>query len=77
MRERHHRLNSKHPRTCTCSSCQARRIQAAAPKLKKKRKPKSQRGKAGNKKVVDSAIADAMDILGFAAETDSDQENEK
>jgi len=45
--------------------------------LKKKRKPKSQRGKAGNKKEVDSVIADAMDILGFAAETDSDQENEK
>ena len=76
MRERHHRSNSKHPRACTCSSCQARRIQAAPPKLKKKRKPKSQRGKAGDKKVVDSAIADAMDILGFATETDSDQEND-
>ena len=77
MRERHHRSNSKHPRTCTCSSCQARRIQAAAPKLKKKRKPKSQRGKAGNKKVVDSAIADAMDILGFVSEVDGDTESTK
>ena len=76
MRERHHRSNSKHPRACTCSSCQARRIQAATPKLKKKRKPKSQRGKAGDKKVVDSAIADAMDILGFVTETDSDQGND-
>ena len=76
MRERHHRSNSKHPRACTCSSCQARRIQAARPRLKKKRKPKSQRGKAGHKNLVDSAIADAMDILGFVADTDSDQQND-
>tara|TARA_B100001013_G_scaffold286150_1_gene185971 strand:- start:74 stop:211 length:138 start_codon:yes stop_codon:yes gene_type:complete len=45
--------------------------------LKKKRKPKSQRGKAGNKKVFGSAIADAMDILGFVSEVDGDTESKK
>ena len=45
--------------------------------MKKKRKPKSQRGKAGNKKVFDSAIADAMDILGFVSEVDGDTESKK
>ena len=77
MRERHHRSNRKHPRLCTCTSCQSRRIQFSAPKLKKQRKPKSQRGKAGNKKVFDSAIGDAMDILGFVAEADGDTESKK
>ena len=77
MRERHHRSNRKHPRLCTCTSCQSRRIQVSAPKLKKKRKPKSQRGKAGNKKVFGSAIADAMDILGFVSEVDGDTESKK
>ena len=77
MRERHHRSNRKHPRACTCTSCQSRRIQVSAHKLKKKRKPKSQRGKAGNKKVFDSAIGDAVDILGFVAEADGDTESKK
>ena len=77
MRERHHRSNRKHPRLCTCTSCQSRRIQVSALKLKKKRKPKSQRGKADNKKVFDSAIADAMDILGFVSEVDGDTESTK
>ena len=77
MRERHHRSNRKHPRLCTCTSCQSRRIQVSALKLKKKRKPKSQRGKADNKKVFDSAIADAMDILGFVSEVDGDTESKK
>ena len=77
MRERHHRSNRKHPRLCTCTSCQSHRIQVSALKLKKKRKPKSQRGKADNKKVFGSAIADAMDILGFVSELDDDKESKK
>ena len=77
MRERHHRSNRKHPRLCTCTSCQSRRMQISAPKLKKKRKPKSQRGKSGDKKVFDSAIADAMDILDFVPEVDADTESTK
>ena len=66
MRERHHRTNSKHPRTCTCTTCQAKRIEVAAPKAKKKRKPKSQRGKGSKKQVAESAISDVMDMLGLS-----------
>jgi hypothetical protein len=72
MRERHHRTDSKHPKTCTCTTCQARRIEAARPKVKKKRKPKSQRGKGSKKQVADAALNDVMDLLGLA-----DNENDK
>jgi hypothetical protein len=65
MKERHHRSDSEHPKTCTCTTCQARRIEAARPKVKKKRKPKSQRGKGSKKQVADSAVKDVMDMLGF------------
>ena len=54
MRERHHRTDSKHPKTCTCTTCQAHRIETARPKVKKKRKPKSQRGKDSKKQVAES-----------------------
>ena len=73
MRERHHRTDSKHPKTCTCTTCQARRLEAARPKVKKKRKPKSQRGKGSKKQVADAALKDVMDMLGLA---DNDK-NEK
>jgi len=33
--------------------------------VKKKRKPKSQRGKGSKKKISDSAINDVMDMLGL------------
>jgi len=66
MKERHHRSDTKHPKTCTCTTCQARRIEAARPKVKKKRKPKSQRGKGSKKQVTDSALSDVMDMLGFS-----------
>jgi hypothetical protein len=66
MRERHHRTDRKHPPSCTCAACQARRISAATPKLKKKRKPKSQRGKTSKKQVAESAISDVMDMLGLS-----------
>jgi hypothetical protein len=63
MRERHHRTDSKHPKTCTCTTCQARRIEAARPKVKKKRKPKSQRGKGSKKQVTEAAIDDVLGML--------------
>jgi hypothetical protein len=66
MKERHHRSDNKHPKTCTCTTCQARRIEAARPKVKKKRKLKSQRGKGSKKQVADSAIVDVMDMLGLS-----------
>jgi hypothetical protein len=65
MKERHHRTDRKHPKTCTCTSCQARRLAANQPKKKKKRKPKSQRGKASKKDVAHAAMADALDFLGL------------
>ena len=66
MKERHHRTESKHPKTCTCTTCQALRLEAARPKVKKKRKPKSQRGKGSNKQVSESAINDVMNMLGIS-----------
>ena len=66
MRERHHRSDAKHPPTCTCASCQAKRLAAAKPKAKKKRKPKSQRGKGSKKQVAESAISDVVDMLGLS-----------
>jgi hypothetical protein len=66
MKERHHRTDSKHPKTCTCTTCQVRRLEAARPKVKKRRKPKSERGKGSKKQVSDSAINDVMDMLGLA-----------
>jgi hypothetical protein len=66
MRERHHRTESKHPKTCTCTSCQARRIEAARPKVKKKRKPKSQRGKGSKKQVAEAATDDVIGMLGLS-----------
>lgn len=74
MRERHHRTDSKHPKTCTCSTCQAQRIETARPKVKKKRKPKSQRGKDSKKQVAESAIVDVMGTLGL---TDEDTNEDK
>ncbi|MCH8230961.1 MAG: hypothetical protein IIA53_11570 [Chloroflexi bacterium] len=68
MRERHHRTESKHPRTCTCTTCQAKRIGAAATKTKKKRKPKSQRGRSSKEQVAESAISDVMDMLGLSGD---------
>ena len=64
MKERHHRTDSKHPKTCTCTTCQSHRIEVAHPK--KKRKPKSQRGKGSKKQVSESAINDVKDMLGFS-----------
>ncbi len=43
MRERHNWTGKKHPATCTCAECTARRN--APPPVKKKNKPKSLRGK--------------------------------
>jgi hypothetical protein len=65
MKERHHRTDSKHPRTCTCIKCQARRLEAAHPKVKKKSKPKSQRGKGSKKQITESAISEVMGMLGL------------
>ena len=65
MKERHHRTDRQHTKTCTCTTCHARRIEAARPKVKKKRKPKSQRGKPSKKQVADSAIADVMHMLNL------------
>lgn len=70
MKERHHRTDEKHPKTCTCTTCQARRMEAARPKVKKKRKPKSQRGKGSKKQVTDAALNDVMDMLGMSGEKD-------
>jgi hypothetical protein len=71
MKERHHRSDSKHPKTCTCTTCQTRRVEAAKPKVKKKRKPKSQRGKGSKKQATDSALSDVMDMLGFSGKDES------
>ncbi|MCX8277861.1 MAG: hypothetical protein OTJ43_06285 [Dehalococcoidia bacterium] len=65
MKERHYRSDTNHPKTCTCTTCQARRIEAARTKVKKKRKPKSQRGKGSKIQVTDSALSDVMEMLGF------------
>lgn len=70
MRERHNWATGKHPKTCTCATCQQRRVEAATPRPKKKRKPKSQRGKGGKKSGQSdssSALAEALDIFGFSA----------
>ncbi len=79
MRERHNWATGKHPKTCTCATCQQRRAEAAAPRPpKKKRKPKSQRGKKatdGEKIESPSALDEAMDIFGFSA-TDHDIDDE-
>ena len=65
MRERHYRSENRHPPNCTCRACQVKRVAAAAPKAKKKRKPKSQRGKGSKKRVADAAISDVMEMLGL------------
>jgi hypothetical protein len=65
MKERHHRSDTNHPKTCTCTTCQARRNEAARIKVKKKRKPKSQRGKGSKMQVTDSALSDVIEMLGF------------
>lgn len=41
--------------------------------MKKKRKPKSQRGKGSKKQVADAALKDVMDMLGL----DDSDKNEK
>ena len=66
MRERHHRSENKHPPTCTCTACQAKRTVSAALKVKKKRKPKSQRGKESKKQATESAISDVIEMLGLS-----------
>jgi len=45
-------------------------MEAARPKVKKKRKPKSQRGKGSKKQVTDAALNDVMDMLGMSGEKD-------
>ncbi len=75
MRERHNWATGKHPKICTCATCQQRRAEAAMPRPKKKRKPKSQRGKKKkNQQAQESAIAETMDIFGFSS---VDEEPEK
>ncbi len=66
MRERHHRSESRHPPNCTCTACQAKRIEALTPKTKKKRKPKSQRGKGSKKQAAKSAIFEVNEMLGLS-----------
>ena len=63
MRERHNWASGKHPSTCTCGVCQRRRVEAMQPRAKKKRKPKSQRGKP--KLETDSVLDEAMELLGL------------
>ena len=63
MRERHNYSTGKHPPTCTCAVCQQRRAEAALPRAKKKRKPKSQRGKPKEKPESSSALDEAMKLL--------------
>jgi hypothetical protein len=65
MRERHNWAEGKHPNTCTCAACQQRRAEAALPRPKKQKKPKSMRGK--KKPDASSALAEALDIFGFSA----------
>ena len=51
----------------TATQDQAReRIEAARTTVKKKRKPKSQRGKGSKKQIADSAVGDVMDMLGLS-----------
>jgi hypothetical protein len=71
MRERHNWAEGKHPKTCTCAACQQRRAEASMPRTKKKRKPKSMRGK--KKLDASSALAEALDIFGFPAPGNSDE----
>ena len=86
LRERHNWSTGKHPKTCTCATCQQRRADALIVKPKKKRKPKSQRGKGRKKNSqTDSsdALAEAMDIFGFSvpeqdqADSETQPENDK
>ena len=66
MRERHHRSERKHPPACTCTVCQAKRVAVATPKTKKRRKPKSQRGKGSKKQAADAAVTEVMEMLGLS-----------
>ncbi|MDA0232707.1 MAG: hypothetical protein O3B04_08735 [Chloroflexi bacterium] len=70
MKERHNWATGKHPKTCTCTVCTQRRAEAGLPREKKKRKPKSERGKAQKTKPGDTAgaLAEAMDILNRPTE---------
>ncbi len=76
MRERHNRATGKHPKTCSCVTCQQRRAEAATHRPKKKRKPKSQRGK-GRKAADSDLMAEAMDILGLGGETRPEDDDSK
>lgn len=68
MRERHNWSGTKHPPACTCAECTARRN--APPQVRKKNKPKSQRGKPKK-----SAIEEALDIFS-AFEQNPPQSND-
>jgi hypothetical protein len=63
MRERYNYSTGKHPPTCTCAACQQSRAEAALPKVKKKQKPKSQRGKPKEKLESSSVLDEAMKLL--------------
>ncbi|MEX0762141.1 MAG: hypothetical protein WD208_05715 [Dehalococcoidia bacterium] len=75
MRERHNWGREKHPRTCTCLDCaemRARERQQFG--QKKKRKPKSMRGK-GSAKARENVLDQAMDILRDSAKRDPQSED--
>lgn len=74
MRERHNWATGKHPKTCTCATCQQRRAEALMPRVKKKRKPKSQRGKGKKTGDSSSALDEALGIFGFSAPDTPEQE---
>ncbi len=67
MRERHNWAGKSHPSTCTCADCVARRN--VPPQVRKKNKPKSQRGKPK----IDP-LNDALDL--FKSFEDSARESE-
>ena len=79
MRERHFQSGDKHPRACTCAECHRKRLQALEDSARpKRRKPKSQRGKAVSKnsskksansvkraQAASDAVDEALRILGL------------
>ena len=78
MRERHNWASDKHPKTCTCAECQARRARGMQQPVKKKRKPKSQRGKPKPKLDAYSAIDEALSIFNFpSGSEDGDDKSDR
>ena len=84
MRERHFQSGDKHPRACTCAECHRKRLLALEDAARpKRRKPKSQRGKAVSKNsskrkarpedldhAADDAVGEALRILGLGPDAE-------